>query len=59
MTHLGLPGWLSGKESACQCRDTGSIPGSRSPGEGNGNPLQWFFLPGKSCGQRSLVGYSP
>ena len=32
------------KESACQCRDTrdsGSIPGSgRSPGKGNGNPLQ-------------------
>ena len=27
-----------------------------SPGEGNGNPL---FLPGKSHGQRSLVGYSP
>ena len=44
MTHLGLPGWLSGKESACQCRDTGSIPGSRSPGEGNGNPLQCFFF---------------
>ena len=35
--------------------DTGSIPGlGRSPGEGNGNPL----LPGKSHGQRSLVGYS-
>ena len=30
----------------------------RSPGEGNGNPVQ-FFLPGKSHGQRSLVGYSP
>ena len=28
-----------------------------SPGEGNGNPLQ-YFLPGKSHGQRSLVGYS-
>ena len=32
------------KESACQCRgckDVGLIPGSgRSPGEGNGNPLQ-------------------
>ena len=34
------------------------IPGSgRSPGEGNGNPLQW--VPGKFHGQRSLVGYSP
>ena len=36
--------------------DADSTPGSRSPGEGNGNPLQ--FLPGKSHGQKSLVGYS-
>ena len=29
------------KESACSARDLGSIPGSgRSPGEGNGSPLQ-------------------
>ena len=34
-------------------------PGSgRSPGEGNGYPLQYFCL-GKSQGQRSQVGYSP
>ena len=34
--------------------DVGSIPGSRrSPGEGNGNPLQYFFLK-KSHRQRSL-----
>ena len=33
------------KESACQAGDPGSIPGSgRSPGEGNGNPLQYFCL---------------
>ena len=39
--------------------DAGSIPGSgRSPGEGNGYPLQ-VFLPGKSHGHRSLVDYSP
>ena len=39
-------------------RDTSSITGSRkSPGEGNGSPLQ-YFLPGKFHGQRSLVGYS-
>ena len=32
---------LSGKESACNARDLGSIPGSgRSPGEGNGSPFQ-------------------
>ena len=37
----GLPRWLSGKESACNAGDMGLIPGSgRSPGEGNGNPLQ-------------------
>ena len=33
-----------------------SLDRGRSPGEGNGNPLQ-FFLPGKSHGQRSLSGY--
>ena len=32
---VGLPRWLSGKESACQAGDEGSIPGSRrSPAEG-------------------------
>ena len=54
--------WLSGKESTCQCRRlkrsgfnhwVGKIPWSR----------KWqptlVFLPGKSHGQRSLVGYSP
>ena len=43
----GLPWWLSGNESACQCRRQcpGSIPGSgRSLGEGNGNPLQYSCL---------------
>ena len=39
--------------------DLGLILGSgRSPGEDNGNPLQ-YSLPGKSHGQRSLLGYSP
>ena len=38
--------------------DTGSIPGSgRSPGEGNGNPLQYFCLGNPM--DRGLVGYSP
>ena len=33
------------KESACNTGDLGSIPGSgRSPGEGNGNPLQYSCL---------------
>ena len=34
-----------GKVSACNAGDLGSIPGSgRSPGEGNGNPLQYPCL---------------
>ena len=45
--------------SAGDARDAGSLPGSgRSPGEGNGNPLQYCCLE-KSPGQRSLEGYSP
>ena len=33
------------KESTCNAGDLGSIPGwGRSPGEGNGNPLQYFCL---------------
>ena len=40
----GFSGGASGKEpNAGDMRDTGSIPGSgRSPGEGHGNPLQYF-----------------
>ena len=42
---LGLPGGSDGKESACNAGDQGLIPGSgRSPGEGNGNPLQCSWL---------------
>ena len=38
-------GSSDGKESACNAGDLGSIPGSgRSPGEGNGNPLQCSYL---------------
>ena len=41
----GLPWWLSGKESACQCRRRGFNPWpGRSPGGGNGNLLQYFCL---------------
>ena len=39
------PGSSVGKESACNARDLVSIPGlGRSPGEGNGNPLQYSCL---------------
>ena len=40
-----LPGGSDSKESACCAGDPGSIPGlGRSPGEGNGNPLQCSCL---------------
>ena len=40
-----FPGGSEGKTSACNAGDLGSIPGSgRSPGEGNGNPLQYSCL---------------
>jgi len=42
---LGFPGGSDGKESACSAGDLGSIPELRkSPGEGNGNPLQYSCL---------------
>ena len=42
---LGFPGVSDGKASACNAGDPGLIPGSgRSPGEGNGNPLQHSCL---------------
>ena len=46
-----------GKESVCKAGDLSSIPGSGgSPGEGNGNLLQYSFLENP---WRSPVGYSP
>ena len=51
-----FPGGSDSKASAFNARDPGLIPGSgRSPGEGNGNPLQYSCLK-KSHGQRSLAG---
>ena len=48
VTHssiLGLPLWLSDKESVCNVGDLGSIPGlGRSPGEGKGYSLQYSGL---------------
>ena len=41
----GIPGGSDGKKSACTVGDPGLIPGlGRSPGEGNGNPLQHSCL---------------
>ena len=49
--YNGFPGSSNGKPSACNVGDLGSIPGSgRSPGEGNGNPLQY------SCLENSMDG---
>ena len=44
-SQKGFPGGSDGKESVCNARDPVSIPGSgRSPGEGNGYPLQYSYL---------------
>ena len=49
LTKLGFPGDSVGKESACNTGDLDSVPVSgRSPGEGNGNPLQ------NSCLENSM-----
>ena len=42
---MGFPGGSDAKESVCSEEDPGLIPGlGRSPGEGNGNPLQYSCL---------------
>ena len=44
ISSMSVLEWLSGKESTCKAGDTDSIAGSeRLPGEGNGNPLQYYF----------------
>ena len=56
---MDFPGGSDGKATAYNAGDPGSFPGSgRSPGEGNGNPLQYSCLE-KSHRQRSLVDCSP
>ena len=54
-----FPGSSDGKVSACNVGDLGSIPGlGRSPGEGNGNPLQYPCLENSMDGGEWL-GHSP
>ena len=49
--YWDFPGGSDGKVSAYNAGDPGSIPGlGRSPGEGNGNPLQY------SCLENSVDG---
>ena len=57
--YVGLPWWLSGKESACQCRRHGFNPWSRKiPWRRKWQPTP-VYLPGNHNGQRSLASYSP
>ena len=56
---MGFPAASGGKESACNPRDLGLIPGlGRSPGRGHEHPLQDSCLENPH-GQSNLVGYSP
>ena len=59
---LGLPRWLRGKESACQCKRHKRCSFSpwvrKTPWRRSQQPTA-VFLPGKFHGQRSLAGYSP
>ena len=54
--NRNLPGGSDNKESGCDAEDPGLIPRGRSPGEGNGNPLQYSCL--EFHGQRSLGNHS-
>ena len=54
---LGFPAGSVIKNLLANAEDSISVPVlGKSPGEGNINPV---FLPGKSHGQRNLVGYIP
>ena len=54
----GFSGGSADKESTCNAGDPSLTPGwGRSPGEGNGNPLQYSCLGNPM--ERGLVGYSP
>ena len=55
----GLPWWLSGKESTCQCRRLRFDPWMEKIQQRRKWQSTPVFLTGKSHGQRSLVGYSP
>ena len=56
---VGLPWWLSSKEPTCQCRRPQVDPWvGKTPWRKKWQPTP-AFLPGKSHGQRNLVGYSP
>ena len=59
IVNTGLPRWLSDKEFICQCRRHQFDPWSgKIPWRRKWQPIP-VILPGKSHGQKSLVGYSP
>ena len=59
LSIYSFPWWLSGKESTWQCRRQGFDPWvGKIPWRRAWQPTP-VFLPGKSHGERSLVGYSP
>ena len=55
----GFPCSSVGKESTYNAGDLGSIPGlGRSPGEGNGSPIQYSFLDNPmDCSLPGCSGY--
>ena len=55
---MGFPGGSDGKESACNARDMGLLPGSGRSLEKGVQPTP-VFLPGEFHGQRNLMDYSP
>ena len=54
--YMGIPCWLSGKQSACQCRRYGFNPWVGKILLSSAWQPTAVFLPGESHGQRSLVG---
>ena len=59
VTYFGLPRWLSGKESVCQCRRCGLYPWiEKMPWRKKWQSTS-VFLPEKFHGEMSLASYSP
>ena len=56
---MGFPGDSDSKEPSCNAGDPVSVPGlGRSPGEGNGCPLQYSYLE-NSMNKGAWGGYGP
>ena len=58
--QMGFPHSSVSKDSACNAGDLGSVSGwGRTPGEGNGNPLQYSCLENPMDRGAQQVTYSP